>query len=444
MFVAHGLTSPLNASLELSRRLAAAGHQVTYVSHADIGAEVEAGGFAFVQLTNAQELRRTLRQAIRHPIHWAGSMRRERSRSIKSDELERAIDALAPDLLLIDIEMHYAIIATAALGVPTMLVMNWLSIFRVAGLPPLSSSLLPGDEKAVRRAWLEVRVRALGARVAHKLGRGALGDLLRPVSYGTRFYADLKQVARHRNYPLRTNTDRSQWLRPYMYTQLPVLCFNAYELEFPHRPHPNIRYVGPMVNKQRTERRVSNHDRQRWASFKQHRRGDRPLIYCSLGSYWSDRDFLQMVLRVFSDRPEWDLVLGLGEQVTAQELGEVPDNVLLLDYAPQLAVLAEADGAINHGGITSLNECISYGVPAIVYSPGLLDQEGCAARIAYHNLGVRAAWKKFDPATLERHIELILGDEEIRSNVQAMRLAYERYEREGVAVRVIEDYLAGI
>ena len=310
VFVAHGLTSPLNASLELSRRLAAAGHQVTYVSHADIGAEVEAGGFAFVQLTNAQELRRTLRQAIRHPIHWAGSMRRERSRSIKSDELERAIDALAPDLLLIDIEMHYVIIATAALGVPTMLVMNWLSIFRVAGLPPLSSSLLPGDEKAIRRAWLKVRVRALGARVAHKLGRGALGDLLRPVSYGTRFYADLKQVARHRNYPLRTNTDRSQWLRPYMYTQLPVLCFNAYELEFPHRPHPNIRYVGPMVNKQRTERRVSNHDRQRWASFKQHRRGDRPLIYCSLGSYWSDRDFLQMVLRVFSDRPEWDLVLG--------------------------------------------------------------------------------------------------------------------------------------
>ena len=128
----------------------------------------------------------------------------------------------------------------------------------------------------------------------------------------------------------------------------------------------------------------------------------------------------------------------------ADEIGEVPDNVLLLDYAPQLAVLAEADGAINHGGITSLNECISYGVPAIVYSPGLLDQEGCAARIAYHNLGVRAAWKKFDPATLERHIELILGDEEIRSNVQAMRLAYERYEREGVAVRVIEDYLAGI
>jgi MGT family glycosyltransferase len=167
----------------------------------------------------------------------------------------------------------------------------------------------------------------------------------------------------------------------------------------------------------------------------------RPLTYCSLGSYWSDPEFLRMVLATFERRPDWDLVLGLGGQVSVADLGPIPDNVLALDWAPQLEVLAEADCSINHGGITSINECITYEVPMIVYSPSLLDQDGCAARIAYHGLGVRADWKTPDPSALERHIDRVLNDRQMRDRVRAMSQIYDRYQGDDVAVGVVEEYL---
>ena len=445
-FIAHGLTSPLNTSLELSRRLSEAGHRVSYVSHADIGAEVTQHGFAFVQLTENQAIRKSMLTSLGlNPLTWLRKMRRARASSLNSDEIEQVVADLAPDMLLIDIEMHYPIIATASLGIPTMLVMNFLSTFRLPDLPPLNTVLMPGDSKAIDRAWRKVQLAAHGARLRHKIGKGGLGDVLRPVSYGTRHYADLKLVARVRGYKLDENVDRRQWLRPFMYTKLPILCLNAWELEFPHQPHPNIRYVGPMVNRQRPESRVSGDDARRWKDYKRKRSeasSPRPLIYCSLGSYWTDPGFLRMVLATFERRPEWDLVLGLGGQTTVAELGPMSDNVLPLSYAPQLDVLSTADCAINHGGNTSVNECISSGVPMVVYSPSLLDQDGCAARVEYHGLGVLGDWQAPSAADLERHIDLLLNNEEIQTNIHSMRESFDRYESDGIVVKVIEDYLA--
>ena len=441
-FVAHGLTSPLNASLELSRQLTAAGHRVTYISHVDIGDTVAAQGFPFVRLSETQPdwSSGSVANGL-GLLRQVPAMRRVRKQSIVSDEVERVISALAPDMLLIDIEMHHPIIVTAGLGIPTMLVMNWLSTYRLPDLPPLDSPLAPGNPKEIRRAWRRVQAAALTARVRHKLSRHGVGDLLRPVSFGTRHYADLKQVARSRGFGLDEHTDRGQWLRPFMYTQLPVLCSNAYEFEFPHTPHPNIRYIGPLVNRDRTEDRIDDTTWQRWRSFGDRRDGRRPLVYCSLGSYWADMRFLRMVLGTFSRRSEWDLVLGLGSQVTEEQLGPVPSNVLILDYAPQLEVLAEADVAINHGGITSINECIANAVPMVVYSPSLLDQDGCAARVEYHRLGVRGDWAHKDPAVLESHIERLLGDRSFAKSLRTMREAFDRYEADGVAVRAVEDHL---
>lgn len=439
------MMSPLNAALEFSRRLTQAGHHVTFMSHADVGPDVEASGFDYVQLTPDETIRRREVHA-RTPWGWVAAMRRARVKSIANDEIERKVRALDPDVLVIDMEMHFAVIATSHLNIPTMLAMNWFSVFRLPGLPPLNSrhSPLPGtrERERFRTAWLRVRLAAWWARIRHKLGKGGVGDLLRPVAFGTLHYADLRQVAKDRGFSLRDNTDRNIWLRPYMYTKLPVLCFNALELEFPHEPHPNIRYVGPMVNRHRPERRVDGESSRRWEAYKRERAASgeaRPLIYCSLGSYWADAAFLKMVLATFDRRPDWDLILGLGGQVSIEDLGTIPDNVLVLDWAPQLEVLELSDCAVNHGGITSINECISSGVPMVVYSPSLLDQDGCAARIAYHGLGVDARWDTEHPEALEQHLASVLDDTGMKQAVAAMSQVFAAYE--GRAASVIEEYL---
>lgn len=45
VYITNGMASTLNSSLELSRRLTDAGHEVIYLSQADVGPRVQAAGY---------------------------------------------------------------------------------------------------------------------------------------------------------------------------------------------------------------------------------------------------------------------------------------------------------------------------------------------------------------------------------------------------------------
>ena len=454
VYITNGLSSTLNSSFELSRRLCDAGHEVTYLSPADIEQRVTAQGYPFLRLAEDRRFLELVRDdpplwsCASRPLaglRWIARRRRIRRRSIANDEIERVVRRLAPDVLLIDIEMHFAILATAAAEIPTLLPIVWFSIFRRPGLPPLHTDLMPGGSRRrrwiIRLAWWRLRLETLHLEWRQGLARWRQGDLLRPVPYETFRFADLKALARSRGLRLRRITSRSHWLRPTLYQRLPILCFNAWEMEFPHRPHPNLHYVGPMVDPRRREAQVDAASAASWRSFERRRRlqaGDRPLVYCSLGTFWSaDRAFLGRVLEAFERREDWDLVLGLGGKLRAEALGPVPANVLAVDFAPQLEVLESADCAITHGGITTLNECVFYEVPMVVYSTRHVDQDGCAARVAFHGLGI-VAGRDDDSRTLERNVARALRDPALRRNLAAMRRHFADYARADAAVRLIE------
>ncbi len=250
-------------------------------------------------------------------------------------------------------------------------------------------------------------------------------------------------MARARGFPFSRETDRGHWLRPHVYGRKPVLCFNAWEMELPHRRWPGVHYVGPMVHVGRQEALLDADSAARWSRFVARREGDaaaRPLVYCSLGTYWSmDRVFLRRVLDVFETRPDWDLVLGLGGKLEAEALAPLPGNALVLDFAPQLEVLRRADCAITHGGITTINECIELGVPMVVYSTRHVDQNGCAVRVAHHGLGVVGDKDVDDAEVMAGKIERALTDPTIRRNVHAMRELFREYRESGEAVRILEQ-----
>ena len=70
---------------------------------------------------------------------------------------------------------------------------------------------------------------------------------------------------------------------------------------------------------------------------------------------------------------------------------EVSDKkILLLDWAPQLAILRHRSirMAILHGGMNGVNEALHSGVPIIVL-PSFVDQPANADRVAHHGLGIR-------------------------------------------------------
>ncbi len=457
-YISIGMTSALNAGLELSRRLGNAGHQVTLLSQADIGPRVAAEGFDFLPLRGDRAFREQDRELdlswseLRRPTRFLRRLaqrKENRRRSVEQREVEQVLEELSPDLLLIDMEMHVAILASASLKLPTALLMVWFSIFRAPGLPPLHLDR-PAPVSGLQRIRVELDWCRLWLETRHmewrrRIGRWRRGDFFPAVVYDTVDIDDVRAVARGRGFALGRRTSRSHWLRPWVYTDLPILCFNGSELELPHPPlndkHPGrlVSYVGPMVPDQRNDPRA---DTLGWRQWHELREGGseatRPLIYASLGTYWSaDEDFLKRIIAVFERRRDWDLVLGLGDTLKPEALGSAPDNVLVLPYAPQLEILKAADLAITHGGIGTINECLLHRVPMVVYSTGFVDQHGCAVRVAHHGVGVVGNKDADDVETIEKTISQALEDPELRHRVEAMGRALESYARRSVAEELI-------
>ncbi len=458
VFITNGMSSSLNSGFAMSRRLRNAGHDVTFVARQDFGEKITTQGEAFVGLEKDQrraaQMSANPRPSPTHAIamlRWLRLRRHLRRESIESEELTSVIRQLKPDVLLIDVEMHAAVIATSQLEIPTLLTMIFFSIFRRPGLPPLSIAMEPGTTPwrrfKIQCAWWQVRMGAILQRVRRRLSRSGIGDYFRPVSYNTFAIAELRALARHHGFSLRSETDRTQWLRPHTYRHLPVVSYHPWELELPHDPLPIVHYVGPMINADRVEPPLPVEMLRRWQALKTARANGkgspRPLIYCSLSSFWTaDAGFLRRVLEVFVKRSDWDLVLGLGDKLTEADLAPVPDNALILNWAPQLEILAHADSFITHGGTTSISESAWFGVPMVVYSTNHFDHDGNSMRVRYHGLGVVAEKDTDHAKQIERNIEKTMSDPDIRRNVAAMRDLFRKYDRSTRAVELVESYIS--
>ncbi len=460
-YISIGMNSTVHGSLELGRRLRAAGHRVTFLSHQPIERIVAENDFRFVRLIADDQWKDLMSKIdrparpLRNPgglLRWVSQVRQLRRQSLQLRELDSTIGDLQPDLVLIDIECHVAILGSRQWGIPIALPMFWLSIFRQEGLPPPHTGLQPPknvkEQIEVWLAWAKLHARLLiGACIRIVSGR-RLRARLRPLFYGTVRYSDLKDLARSRGYPIRTAADRFQWLRPHMYTQVPILSLNIYELDFPHAVHPSLSYIGPMLNTQRKEVGTSEDAGRRWQQYKDGIPADdsrrRPLIYCSFGSYLApDSRLMEQALLVARRRDDWDFVIGLGSKISLRDLEDPPGNVILMDWAPQMEVLSYASCAVVHAGISTINECIYHQVPSIVFSTHTNDQDGVAARILYHRLGVVLEKQIVTAGQIEKSIEQSLADESTRSALADMAQTMKNYQERQVEITTIEALMPG-
>lgn len=458
-YISIGMNSTIHGSIELGRRLSAAGHDVTFLSHQRIGDQVRASGFEFVHLEADDDWKTVEAQFPRPPVRpgtlvrlwrWAKKMRQLRQRSMSLAELDAAIEQLQPDLVLIDIECHVSVMASRQWQVPVALPMFWLSIYRQRGRPPLNTPLFPPqsafDRIAIWFAWAKLHARVHAGRLKGLLSGSVFRTRFRPLFYSTIRYNDLADLARFRGYRLKEEVDRFQWLRPYMYMQLPVLSLNVYELDFPHAVHPNLSYIGPMLNRERAETHIDQEAAKPWTDYKRNKATDetnsRPLIYCSFGSYLaSDPALIKGILALARRRNDWDFLVGLGATRSSDDFEHPSQNVILMDWAPQMEALSYASCAVVHAGIATINECIYNEVPMIVMSTHTNDQDGTAARAAYHGLGFVLEKSSVTSEQLEQKIEASLADPSIKLALARMSRVLADYENRNVAVTTIEQLL---
>lgn len=414
--ITNGLTGLLLASFEMVRRLRAAGHQITYLAPASARDAAIREGLSFEELPDLE---------VDAETAMAGFAAR--------------LKALSFDLVLIDTELPEAVLSAQAAGLKTVLLNTWMSIWKHPNLPPLHRSIKPGvgfhgTSLGMQLAWLR-----------HLMTR-RLMDAARALWHGRRYrVAAMRAYAERIGFPHRREFDFDNWLLPFSFRTMPILVLHAHEFEFPHKPRQHVHYAGPMVNPERREI-PSNPDDQAKIKAVLARRscGQSRLVFGGFGSFFSaENTLIQKITKAFAGRPDWELVVPLGNRSGAIDQHTLPANVHVVSWAPQLLLLSHADAAIVHGGINTIDECVHFGTPMLAYSGEVTDMPGNIARIVHHGLGVEGNAELDSPGTIAERLDCLMTNQHMLSKLTMHRAAAERYVKERILEKTIEAFLQG-
>lgn len=213
----------------------------------------------------------------------------------------------------------------------------------------------------------------------------------------------------------------------------PRMVFCPAELDFARASATDISYVGPCIDHERTEPSFP------WQALP----ADRPIAFCSLGTqthrHQSTLDVLQRVVDVFSAREDYFLVVACSS-LHQQALRASSPHVLLVERAPQLALLRKASLALTHAGFNSLKECAAQGVRMIALPLGL-DQPRNAALIQHHGLGRALAVEHLTPALLDSAVTEVTSSPAVSGACARMKRCFEKWQQEPHALRFVERLL---
>jgi len=121
----------------------------------------------------------------------------------------------------------------------------------------------------------------------------------------------------------------------------------------------------------------------------------------------------------------------------------IPANVRLFNWVPQVEILKKAEVAIIHGGLGSVKECIYHAVPMIVIPMGR-DQFNNAERVDYHRLGKSCKLEDVSATDLADTVMEFQQNEVIQQSVAEMQRVFEKLDDQQLDVRFIRQYLQKI
>ncbi len=434
--VTAGVKSHLYSHLALAHRLRAGGHEPAIASpDASVGTDVEAAGIRFVRL--APERGRW------HPAPYlpgfrgwldGGRYATERRETLLSGAgLPQALTAFDPDLVIVDTELHEHIVIALCSGRATATIEFHLSPRQRRGVPRLSHFLVPDDSLAARlRAALHWR-RTRAQRAAGRL-------LRRVANRGADKHSTLHALARQCGRDFGALADTRGW-QVYTFPGLPCLRATVPDMDFrPARPAPNEYFIGPLI----LDSEFRNYDaavERAVESFIDAQPAGRPLVLLSFGSILNSPEHIRAAIDAVTDRPVTLLVSAGGDADRLRSAG-LPPNVFVTRWLPLKALLPRARLMITHGGVATIHESIAAGVPLLVYSMGVMDMHGNAARVHGKALGIAG-----EPGELAsrmwHNIETLLNEDRYRVNCKAMAETFARYASRERVLDAIENCRRG-
>ncbi len=402
-------TGHLNPLTALARRLQQRGHTVIIFGVADVETRVRAAGVDFCLIGQSDYPPGTLQRldlqlgtmSTMQVLRFTMERISNTARMVLRDGPEAVRNANI-DALLVD-EVETANNVAEHLGLPFV---------SLALIPPLvNDNRYPPfyfGWSGSQRWW---------ARLRNEIAIRVLTRVAAPIFVGVNEY----RVA----WGLKVGVPEDGLSKLAQITQLPR------ELEFEIDPlPPNLYYTGPFVDPaQRTP-----------IDFPWDRLDGRPLIFASLGTLQNQsREKFGMIAAACASL-DVQLVISLGGGLNPHQLGTLSGDPIVVNYAPQLDLVKRASVVITHGGVNTVLESLSEGVPLVCIPLGN-DQPGVAARVKAHGAGVVVHPRRVNAKRLRSAVRAVLENDSYRLAARKIQAAIAETNGLDRAADIIEDVL---
>lgn len=163
-------------------------------------------------------------------------------------------------------------------------------------------------------------------------------------------------------------------------------------------------------------------------------KGTNPIVYISLGTIAKGAtSFYQKCVEAFRGE-QVDVIISTGKT-----LKNVPPNVYIYDWVPQMEVLKMADVFVTHGGMNSISEALSSGTPMVII-PLESDQPVNAHCMEKLGVAKRLEYSSVEPKILKEIVMKMMMDANIKKNLSDVQCLIEQATGNAGGAEMIINY----
>jgi zeaxanthin glucosyltransferase len=431
--------SHYNATYKLAHELIMRSHRVIYIGHPSFRETIIGQGFEFYNHTIYPAREKAPKDnIIKQIINKYRRIKHKEEHYLKGLPLEGVIQKFKPDLFILDVTLNYLFPILLERGIKFIIYNTKVNLNKANNIPPVTSSFVPKDD-----IWSKIKVELIWRK--RFIRRQSILAYRKLICFGSPNIMLISKYLRKININPKHIIDMNR-VGHFGIKTAPEIIFSLQEFDFENKIEDNQFYMCPCVDLTRNElfKDISCPE----VLQKSNSSVDfDKIVYCSFGSndskYRITRiKFLVNLINIFLRKKNYLLIVSIGKDVKPGWFKLEAPNIYLYQTVPQLEILSKCDLMINQGGMQSVQECILKQVPMLVYplNPAF-DQEGNAARVVYHGLGVRGNIRKDIESEIEMKIEKVLNESTFKSNIKDFKrkcLLNDSFER---GLEFIEGYI---
>lgn len=377
---AHGHTNP---TLGVVKELISRGHQVWYYSYDMMREKIESTGATFVSCDDYDmEQKLSPKDAVRVGKDLAFSTQILVDTTLALDDKVCAdMEKLKPDCIVAD--------SMAVWG---------KSVAMKLGISFVSSTTTFAFNKH-----------------SAKIMKNSIGDLFKMLFSMPKISKDIKRLQK-KGYPVKSVLDiiqNDENTHTIVYTSPEFQpCSETFSDKYA--------FVGPSI-RPATDKVEKNKDK---------------LIFISMGTVNNDLMPLYKECIDALKNTDYQVIISVGNLVSIEEFGELPENISVYPHVDQIAVLSKADTFVSHCGMNSVNESLYFGVP-LVMLPQTTEQGGVAQRV--YELGAGIKLDKTDAESILNAINQVLSDNKYKNNADEISKGFKRCSgAKGAADKILQ------